>query len=378
MAAPRDTSWIAEQARTVGFDLCGVARAEAFPELAHLPEWLASGYGGQMRYLADPRRESASSTLAGARSLIVCGLVYNTAHPRTSDAMAAGNAEAPHGWISRYAWGADYHAVVGERLERLVAAMRAGIAEPFEARPYVDTGPLSERVAAKYAGLGWLGKNTMLIHPQIGSWFFLGVVVTTLELTPSLGLDEPPQPDLCGHCTLCLDACPTGAFVEPGVMDARRCISYLTIEHRGSIAEELRPLMGAHVYGCDICQDVCPYNGRAPVSALAEFQPRPDLFAPSLEWLASLTVEEYQREFRGSAMKRAKYQGLVRNACIALGNSTRTLAPQARERVRVLLARLSASPDAVIAEHAASALLRFDALGGASAGRATVPARRET
>jgi epoxyqueuosine reductase len=379
--------------------------AETFPELARLPEWLSAGYGGQMNYLADPRRESVVSILQGARSLIVCALVYNTAWPHTGEtaaAHAAGasrtshrqeteKADAPRGWISRYAWGDDYHRVVGERLDRLVAAMRAGIAGPFEARPYVDTGPLSERVAAKHAGLGWLGKNTCLIHPEIGSWFFLGVIVTTLELAPTLGpegvLGDEPQPDLCGQCTLCLDACPTGAFVEAGVMDARRCISYLTIEHRGSLPEELRAAMGAHVYGCDICQDVCPYNHNAPVTEMVEFAPRrlvekgedrnskieirpensatdaasapTDLFAPALEWLASLSEEEYRRVFRGSAMKRAKYQGLVRNACVALGNSARGLAPPARERAVALLSRLQASPDAVIAEHAAWALGRL-------------------
>jgi epoxyqueuosine reductase len=409
----RDTAWVVEQARSAGFSLCGVARAEDFPELERLPEWLANGYAGQMNYLADPRRSAVASLLEGARSLVVCALLYNTDRPRTAEMAVAGCSstggnqkdaakDTPRGWISRYAWGEDYHRVVGERLERLVAAMRAGISEPFEARAYVDTGPLSERVAAKYAGLGWLGKNTCLIHPEIGSWFFLGVVVTTLELTPSLAASETsgetPQPDLCGQCTLCLEACPTGAFVEAGVMDARRCISYLTIEHRGSIPEDLRAAMGAHVYGCDICQDVCPYNGKAPVTDLREFQPRSlgkkdetrsrrtkleirpeeaepagaasahseevnsqaDLFAPSLEWLAALTEVEYRQAFRGSAMKRAKYQGLVRNACVALGNSGRGLTPAARERVRALLLHLGASPDPVIAEHAEWALRQIE------------------
>jgi len=404
MTPGRGTAWILEQAGAAGFTLCGVAPAAQFPELGRLSEWLAAGYAGQMDYLADPRRERMDSVLAGARSLIVCGLLYNTDRPRTAEIAASpDSASVPRGWISRYAWGDDYHSVVGDRLERLVATMRAGIAEPFEARPYVDTGPLSERVAAKYAGLGWLGKNTCLIHPQTGSWLFLGVVITTLELEPTVGPGgmhgEVPQPDLCGQCTLCLDACPTGAFVEPGVMDARRCISYLTIEHRGSIPAELRPLMGAHVYGCDICQDVCPYNHHAPVTVLPEFQPRrlqrededrktkneerqdeqprvpaglrsssatggfdfrpPDLFAPPLEWLVSLSEEEYRRAFKNSAMKRAKHRGLVRNACIALGNSAPHLTPAARERVRGLLLHLSASPDPVIAEQAQWALERL-------------------
>ena len=237
--------------------------------------------------------------------------------------------------------------------------MHGEFSEPFVARAYVDTGPVVERVAAKHAGLGWLAKNTCLIHPEQGSWLFLGVIVTTLELQPSLQPDHAPQPDLCGQCTLCIDACPTQALVEPYVLDARRCISYLTIEHRGSVPEELRAPVGTHVFGCDICQDVCPFNRKAPVAALVEFEPSgTGLFAPSLEWLASLREEECRGIFRGSAVKRAKYQGLVRNACVALGNATGTLTPGARQRICALLERLSASPDQVIAEHAAWALSR--------------------
>jgi epoxyqueuosine reductase len=385
MPAARDTAWIVERARSIGFSLCGVAPASAFPELERLPEWLARGYAGQMNYLEDPRRASPALVMDGARSVVVCALLYNTAHPRTAEAAvqpstAAAGDGSPRGWISRYAWGDDYHHVLREKLDRLVAAMRAEFSGPFEARAYVDTGPVLERVAAKHAGLGWLAKNTCLIHPELGSWLFLGVIVTTLDLVPSLGPGEAPQPDLCGQCTLCIDACPTRALVEPYVLDARRCISYLTIEHCGSPPEELRQAIGAHVFGCDICQDVCPYNNRAPVTKLMEFQPRSlgesnetrksknenrterwaDLCAPALEWLASLTEEQYQQVFCGSAMKRAKYQGLVRNACVALGNAAPRLTPTERERVRALLARLSASPDAVIAEQAAWALARMD------------------
>jgi len=408
------TEWVVQQARSLGFSLCGVAPAGEFPELERLPEWLARGYAGQMNYLADPRRASPACVLDGARSLIVCALVYNTDWPHTAE-MAVPHAstnryrqegggrvgaadglpqDAPRAWISRYAWGDDYHRVLGEKLERLVASLRAAIPAPFEARAYVDTGPVVERVAAKHAGLGWLGKNTCLIHPELGSWLFLGVIVTTLDLAPSLPADEHAQPDLCGQCTLCLEACPTGALIAPYQMDARRCISYLTIEHRGALPGEWRAAMGAHVFGCDICQDVCPYNRNAPVTSLAGFAPRrvefrfsnfesrlsspttagdgadesapsctarpADLFAPPLESLASLSEEEYQKTFRGSAVKRAKYQGLVRNACVALGNAAGGLAPTARERVRALLARLAASPDGVIAEHAAWALARLE------------------
>jgi epoxyqueuosine reductase len=392
MTPAERTHCVTAAAARLGFHLCGVAPAVEFPELARLPEWLERGYAGQMSYLADPRRASPARVLEGARSLIVCALLYNSERPLSTE-WTASQAPLQHqprrGWISRYAWGDDYHAVLGERLERLVAALRAEFPEPFEARPYVDTGPVAERIAAKYAGLGWLGKNTCLIHPGLGSWLFLGVIVTTLELAPSLGPDDSPQPDLCGQCTLCLEACPTGAFVAPYLMDARRCISYLTIEHRGTLPEELRPAMGAHVFGCDICQDVCPFNRKAPVTNIAEFSPRQfprkgenrnskienrpesrsadmppvpgELFAPPLEWLAALSDEEYRRTFRGSAVKRAKYRGLVRNACVALGNAAGRLDHASRERVRALLQHLAASADPVIAEHAAWALARIEA-----------------
>jgi epoxyqueuosine reductase len=382
MLASRGTEWVVEQALSLGFSLCGVAPADEFPELARLPEWLARGYAGQMNYLADPRREAPSRVLEGARTLIVCALNYNTRLPHTAEA-AVSNASsnsyrqaeagkisaspcahvpegAPRGWISRYAWGEDYHRVLGEKLDRLIAAMQKEFPGPFVARAYVDTGPLLERVAAKHAGLGWLAKNTCLIHPELGSWLFLGVIVTTLDLAPTVGPAQPSQPDLCGQCTLCIDACPTHALVEPYVLDATRCISYLTIEHRGTLPEELRAPMGTHVFGCDICQDVCPFNRKAPLTTLKEFEPKPsELFAPPLEWLASLTEQEYHETFHGSAMKRAKYQGLVRNACVALGNSAAGLSPAARSRVRSLLERLSASPDPVIAGHAAWALARL-------------------
>jgi epoxyqueuosine reductase len=241
----------------------------------------------------------------------------------------------------------------------------------FDARFYVDTGPVIERIAAKYAGLGWLAKNTCLINERLGSWLFLGVIVTTLDLKPSLVLGEPPAPDLCGNCRLCLDACPTQAFPEPYVLDARRCISYLTIELRGSIPEELRPNMGRAAIGCDICQDVCPWNRKAPASRLTEFLPRKidarengqeradgwhSLFSPELEWLASLTQEDFSRIFRGSAVKRAKWHGLVRNACVALGNSHIDRESDAYQRISLLLSRLVDSDDALIAEHARWAL----------------------
>ena len=225
-----------ELARSAGFDLCGIAPAAEFPELAHLEEWLERGHAGEMRYLHDERRRSPAHTMRGARSVIVCALNYNTAFPGSTEArgLQEGNT-GPRGWISRYAWGDDYHHLLGEKLEALIEHLHGEFPGQFEARAYVDTGPIVERVAAKYAGLGWLAKNTCLINEEQGSWLFLGVIVTTLDLAASPDVAETPAPDLCGNCSLCIDACPTGAIVEPYVLDARRCISYLTIELRGAI-----------------------------------------------------------------------------------------------------------------------------------------------
>jgi len=373
------TRWICEQARGVGFDLCGVAPADAFPELAQVPTWLESGHAGEMNYLRDERRVDPRLALAGARSLIVVALNYNAPQPYSTEQAGVHDDDSPRGWISRYAWGDDYHEVLREKLNALVARMRAQWPEPFEARAHADTGPVVERVAAKYAGLGWLAKNTCLINEQLGSWLFLGVILTTLELEPSLGPGEPPAADLCGNCTLCLDACPTQAFAAPYVLDARRCISYLTIELRGAIPEALRPAMGNAVIGCDICQDVCPWNRKSPVTQLTAFQPRAielpghaksengkekmengaTLYAPALEWLASLSQEEFSRIFRGSAVKRAKWRGVVRNACVALGNSRIARGSEAYARIVALLDRLAASDDSLLAEHARWALGRL-------------------
>jgi epoxyqueuosine reductase len=242
----------------------------------------------------------------------------------------------------------------------------------------VDTGPVSERVAAQRAGLGSLAKNTLLINPKLGSWLFLGVILTTLDFaaTNAAALpwpdpesaardltwtdeNETPAPDLCGQCTLCIDACPTGAIVEPYVLDARRCISYLTIELRVAIPEELRSPMGRQVFGCDICQDVCPWNRKAPVTLEPRLAAREKRFAPELEWLAALTEDEFREVARGSPLKRTKWRGLVRNACVALGNSGLRPPSPAYARVITLLGRLADSPDAIIAEHATWALSKL-------------------
>ena len=375
------SAWISSQAANLGFDLCGVVSAKKFPELARTEEWLARGYAGEMRYLHDPRRSDPATAMPGVRSIIVCALNYNASRQRSIEALSqASSDDVPHGWISRYAWGTDYHLVLREKLQLLLAALRRSCGESFSARIYADTGPVPERVLAKHAGLGWLGKNTLLLNQQLGSFFFLGVILTTLEIAPSLSESSVPAPDLCGTCRRCLDACPTGALIEPYVMDARVCISYLTIELRGGIPDELREPMGAHVFGCDICQDICPWNNRAPITAAEHFQPRVfsqsgaavnadleshaqavqhSLYLPDLEWLASMTEEEFRTFFRDSAIKRTKWRGLVRNACIALGNSRVTPNSAVHARFISLLQHLADSSEIHIAESAQWALARI-------------------
>jgi epoxyqueuosine reductase len=398
MRLQADTDWIITKAKSLGFDLCGVAPAENWNELAHRDEWLARGYAGEMRYLHDARRADPALVLPEARSVIVCALNYNTRPPLSTEAVAAvpQSGTGARGWISRYAWGDDYHTVLGEKLEKLVAAMTERFGDQLSVRAYVDTGPVSERIAAHHAGLGWLAKNTCLINEEMGSWLFLGVVLTSLDLAPSIPRTDigrlassDPAPalpaDLCGQCTLCLDACPTGALVEPYVLDARRCISYLTIELRGSIPEEFRAAMGWHVFGCDICQDVCPWNRKAPVTEQPAFAPRENLVAPELDWLLSLSEADFRQTFRGSAVRRTKWRGLVRNACVAAGNALRQsalargerasneVAPGERvsemTRLRARLAELAASADAIIAGHARWALAQFGAAEGGTRSR---------
>jgi epoxyqueuosine reductase len=355
---------ILKLSREIGFDLCGIAPATEFPELANLDDWLTRGYAGDMRYLHDERRRSPALAMQNARSVIVCALNYNTAFPASTDASAPTNANTgPTGWISRYAWGDDYHDVLLDKLETLIANFRKEFPEPFEARAYVDTGPIVERVAAKYAGLGWLAKNTCLINEEMGSLFFLGVIITTLDLAPTLQHGESPAPDLCGNCSLCIDACPTGAIVEPYLLDACRCISYLTIELRTSIPLELREPVGRHVFGCDICQDVCPWNRRAPITDLPNFLPRQretqSLFSPDLEWLLSLTEEQFRKIFRKGPVKRTKWRGLLRNICVALGNSGIKPADPRYQEICARLSQLANSGDDLLVEHSEWALERL-------------------
>ena len=309
-------------AEEAGFDVAGVAPATDAAELKRFPTWIADGRAGDMKYMearddqGNLKRSSLSRVAPWARSVVVCAINYNTEHPYSTQVH-----DASRGWISRYAWGhEDYHDAVLRRLKQVEAALQQGVPPDSESqlttRCYVDTGPVVERVFAKYAGVGWIGKNTCIINQKKGSWLFLGVILTSLELEPDL-----PAPDRCGTCTRCIDACPTDALLGPYRLDSNKCIAYLTIEKRGSIPEEMRAGIGQQIFGCDICQDVCPWNRKAPASSAPEFAPRPGLVNPALAWLAEISPEEFRDTFRGSAIRRTKRSGLRRNVAIAMGNS---------------------------------------------------------
>jgi epoxyqueuosine reductase len=334
---------IRELARECGFELAGVAAATPGPEgtreSAWYHEWVASGFAGEMRYLTDHRaavRDDPRNLLASARSVVSVGKLYNTPWPYSTQFDAGERA-----WISRYAWGEDYHGIVRRGLERLDAMLRERAGTDFESKICVDTAPLLERSYARMAGLGWIGKNTCLINQPRGSWFFLGELLVSLVIHA----DAPP-PDRCGTCRRCIDACPTAAIVPAGqgfAVDSRLCISYFTIELRGAIPVGHRAGAGGHVFGCDICQDVCPWNRRAPVTGDPAFEPRE--FAPPLDKLAAVTEEEFHSMFRGTPVKRARYGGFLRNVAVAMGN-------RKLEKFRAPLERLAASEDPVVAEHA--------------------------
>jgi epoxyqueuosine reductase len=304
---------IKAKAREVGFDACGIAPASDHSELKFFTEWLARGFAGSMSYLSRSaeRRRDVRNVLPSARSVIVTATVYNTDRPYS---IACRDPDRAH--VARYAWGDDYHDVLIERLEVLLAWMREQHPDPFEARAYVDTGPVQERVYAQHAGVGWIGKNSCVIHPELGSWVFLSEIICSLTLDPDV-----PAFDQCGSCTLCLEACPTHALVAPGVLDATRCISYLTIEHRGDIPEDIGADIGTHVFGCDICQEVCPWNQTASISDDPRWQPRPAWDARTVSELAAMPGEELDQALKGSAMIRAKQAGIRRNVSLSLGNA---------------------------------------------------------
>lgn len=333
---------IKAHARAVGFDLSGIAPAGPFHELAFLPAWLASGYAGDMAWMhrTAERRRDVRQVVPGARSVVVVGSVYNTDRSYSTDPTRAGQAA-----VSRYAWGRDYHDVLGERLDRLLSWMRAAHDAPFEARWYVDTGPVQERVYAQYAGLGWIGKNTCVINPELGSWLFLGVIITSLALEA-----DAPVTDHCGSCMLCIQSCPTNALVAPGVLDARACISYLTIEQRGPIAGDLREGLGTRVYGCDVCQEVCPWNAKPAVSQAPEWLPQPRLEAPSLLGLWEMSDDALRDVLRRGPMLRTKVVGFRRNLALAIGNAAGRVPPSALDITPRALADRPSMSDPVVTE----------------------------
>jgi epoxyqueuosine reductase len=320
------SSAVKQQAHSLGFDLVGVAAAEAFPELNRLKSWLDRGYAGEMAYLqksADTRAD-IRRFLPTARSVVVTATHYYT---EDSGAVSASDSSAPRARIARYAWGEDYHEVLGGRLERLVTWMRQQSETPFDARVFVDKHHVQERVFAKHAGLGWIGKNTCLINPDAGSWLFLAGVALSIALEPDAALG-----DLCGACTLCIDACPTGALVDEYEMDATRCISYLTIEHKGAIPEGLRARIDDHVFGCDVCQEVCPYN-LAPLATLdPAWQPRGGRANANAADLWQRSDGELHATVAGSAMTRTSLSRLRRNLAVVLGNGADPRADEVLDR----------------------------------------------
>lgn len=389
MAGAELKIWIRETAQRLGFDLCGIAPAELDSiNRENYLRWIEQGMHGEMTYMTRQQRRDLRSLLPNVRSVICAAMVYNAPGPKSID-----RDEPAHGWIARYAWGEDYHNILHERLERLLAELRFKVGEPFDARIYVDTGPVLERALAWAAGLGWIAKNSCLIHERVGSWFFLGEILTSLELEP-----DAPAWDRCGTCTRCLDACPTGAIAEPYVLDATRCISYYTIEVKGPIPESFRPSIGRHVFGCDICQDVCPWNREALVSLLPEFQPRPlspegnvssdertqeepaphaksaeafpTTLDPPLELLANLSEEEFRAVFRNSAVRRAGYRGFLRNVAVAMGNS-------GHKKFQPVLEQLAQHSDLLVQEHARWAMekLRQERGSALKTSAAVQPAR---
>jgi epoxyqueuosine reductase len=331
----------------VGFDLAGIAPAGPAPLAGRLREWLALGMHGTMRYMEDPdgRREDPRVYLPWARSIVAVGLSYFTGQ----DLSAA----PERGAISRYAWGRDYHHEIRVRLERLRAAVER-LSPGCRTHAFVDTSPVLEKGLAEAAGLGWRGKHTNLLRKRWGSWFFLGGLATDLDLEP----DRAPR-DHCGTCRRCIDVCPTQAIVAPYVLDSRLCISYLTIEHRGPIPRELRAGIGNRVFGCDDCQEVCPWNKFAVRTRVAEFEPRDGNLNPLLLDLFALSRREWNRRFKKTPVRRAHYEGFLRNVAVAIGNWG------APETVPALLSRLD-DPSPLVRGHVAWALGRA----------ATEPARR--
>ena len=370
--------WLRERAAEAGFDTAGVAPVDSADprntvqlDAERFAAWVAAGRAGEMEYLKrrDDQgvllRSGVQVAMPWARSVIVCALNYNASGPLSIDGAPSGT-----GWIARYAWSGqagtdvstdelvptDYHDQLLSRLRQVEAAVRERF--PCETRCYVDTGPLVERAMAAKAGVGWIGKNTCVINQQLGSWLLLGVVVTSIPVASAAEFKIAgfqAAADRCGSCTRCIDACPTDALVAPYQMDASRCIAYLTIEKKGVIAEELREPMGRQVFGCDICQDVCPWNRRAPIAAKEGMLARPQMVNPALDWLAGMDAAEFKRWFKGSPVERTRRKRLLRNVAIAMGNS-------GQRRFAAQLEAWAAAEDPVLAEAAEWATNRMRTL----------------
>ncbi len=332
-------------ARQVGFDSCRVAACATPAHANEFRQWLREGAQGQMDYMqrGEEKRCEPQQVLPGAKSIVALAMNYFQGRAPAQTASTC-SSDSKFGKIARYAWGDDYHRVIRERLDEIDRFLRQFGGQQ---KCYVDTGPILERDHAARAGIGWHGKSTMLINPRLGTWFFLAEILTTLELPP-----DSPMPDRCGRCDRCIRACPTGAIVAPHRLDARRCISYLTIELKGSIPVELRPLIGNRIFGCDDCLEACPWNRFAHVSREAAFTARPATTGIALRDYLSLTDEGFRALFNNSPIKRIKRRGLLRNVCVALGNIGDAADLPA-------LQRAAADPEPLIAEHAAWAIQRI-------------------
>jgi epoxyqueuosine reductase len=305
------TSSIKQKALALGFDLVGISSAQPHPHFTLFQHWLSHGFSADMHYLANgaEKRNDPKKIMESVKTFICCGLSYYRGHPLSIESKNPDN-----GWISNYGWGDDYHDVVLSKLKQLEKEILK-IAPQATLKSYVDTGAILERSYSYSAGLGWIGKNTCLINTKRGSFFFIGEILTDLELEV-----DTPDIDHCGKCTRCIDACPTNAL-KPHELDANKCISYLTIEHRGEIPDHLQKKMGHHLVGCDICQDVCPWNKAVPLSNEAAFDPRPGNFHPLLSDFEQMSQEDFSKQFKNSPIKRVKFEGLKRNSAIARKNS---------------------------------------------------------
>jgi epoxyqueuosine reductase len=340
------TRLIKAEALRQGFELVGVTRPETPPHLDVYTEWLAAGYHGEMGYLATERartrRAEPHQILPECRSILVLGVRYSD--PKSVGRVQRGPA---HGRIASYAWASDYHEILPDRLQKIVEYLEVRAGHPIPNRWYTDTGPILEREFSQRAGLGWIGKNTCLINPQHGSYFLLAEILLGIDLEP----DAPHAADYCGSCTRCLDACPTACILPDRTLDAQRCISYLTIELKGPIPVELRPEMDNWVFGCDICQEVCPWNDRfARPTGDPDFEQRPGVPLPDLRAELHLSPTDFNRKFKGSPIKRAKRRGYLRNVAIALGNSGEPAA------IDDLIMALKDEPEPLVRGHAAWAI----------------------